>query len=460
MTDPKLPLLLLYLSGSTVFLVGFRYTRFGFGINLLLILCSMCLAFAFRPTEPFNMIVLYLLPLQVINTVLYALQGYRKERTRTEKKYHVKLKLRNGILSLRNIRRGISITASAGSGKTESVVYALLKHLQRFRFCGVIHDYKHFEITEMAYPLFQEDGIAFHIVSFDDIHGKVNPIAPRYMEDEESVNEISRVLLENLLEQRETIAMGPSKFFNDAVEGLLGGMIWKLRTDHPKLCTLPHLIAVYQFLGTKNLIKWLSSDTTSKAMADAFISGKDSERQTAGVMSTLANALKKISTKRIFMALSMDGIPARHQQCEKPGRDIHRQQPEERNGLFAGHSRYHPHHYQTDERPGAQQLLYAHGGGTDHPPVEHAPYPRHLEKLRHSDHLCAAGQGTERHDVRREGQPSHPGQPFLPVLRQGQRPRYRPVLRAFFRDREAAHQKCQQGGEYPQLRYPHYQGRT
>ena len=309
MTDPKLPLLLLYLSGSTVFLVCFRYSRFGFGINLLLILCSMCLAFAFRPTELFNMIVLYLLPLQVINTVLYALQGYRKERTRTEKKYHVKLKLRNGILSLRNIRRGISITASAGSGKTESVVYALLKHLQRFRFCGVIHDYKHFEITEMAYPLFQEDGIAFHIVSFDDIHGKVNPIAPRYMEDEESVNEISRVLLENLLEQRETIAMGPSKFFNDAVEGLLGGMIWKLRTDHPKLCTLPHLIAVYQFLGTKNLIKWLSSDTTSKAMADAFISGKDSERQTAGVMGTLANALKKISTKRIFMTLSKDEIP-------------------------------------------------------------------------------------------------------------------------------------------------------
>ena len=44
-------------------------------------------------------------------------------------------------------------------------------------------------------------------------------------------------------------------------------------------------------------------------MADAFISGIDSERQTAGVMSTLANALKKISTPRIFMTLSADEIP-------------------------------------------------------------------------------------------------------------------------------------------------------
>src|SRR5690606_2559909 len=124
-----------------------------------------------------------------------------------------------------------------------------------------------------------------------------NPIAPRYMDDEESVNEVSRVLLENLLEQRETIAMGSSKFFNDAVEGLLGGLIWKLKTCHPEYCTLPHLIATYQYLETDGLIQFLSSDFTSKAMADAFISGRDSERQTAGVMSTLANALKKISTQ-------------------------------------------------------------------------------------------------------------------------------------------------------------------
>ena len=309
MTDPILPFLLIYLFGSAVFLIGFRYTRFGFGTNLLFILIGTCLSFMFRPTGLFNIIFYVLLPLQGINTVFYAVDGCRKESTRTERKYHVKLKVLSGTLSLRNIRRGISIIASAGGGKTESVVYALLKHLEKFRFCGVIHDYKHFEITEMAYPLFRKDGIAFHIVSFDDIHKKVNPIAPRYMEDEESVNEISRVLLENLLEQRETIAMGSSKFFNDAVEGLLGGMIWKLRTDHPKYCTLPHLIAIYQFLGTKNLIKWLSSNITSKAMADAFISGKDSERQTAGVMSTLANALKKISTKRIFMALSRDEVP-------------------------------------------------------------------------------------------------------------------------------------------------------
>ncbi len=44
-------------------------------------------------------------------------------------------------------------------------------------------------------------------------------------------------------------------------------------------------------------------------MADAFISGKDSERQTAGVRSTLANALKKITSQKIFTVLSGDEVP-------------------------------------------------------------------------------------------------------------------------------------------------------
>ena len=182
----------------------------------------------------------------------------------------------------------------------------------------MIHDYKNFEITEMAFPLFEKNEIDFKVISFDNIYDRVNPIAPRYMTNEESVNEVARVLIENLLEQRESGSIGTTKFFNDADEGLISGLIWKLRTSHPKYCTLPHLIAVYQYLNTSSLIAFLSKNTTSRAMADAFISGKDSHRQTAGVKSTLANALKKISTQRIFMALSADDVPLDINSQDKP----------------------------------------------------------------------------------------------------------------------------------------------
>ncbi|HBT10868.1 MAG TPA: mobilization protein, partial [Leeuwenhoekiella sp.] len=125
-------------------------------------------------------------------------------------------------------------------------MYGFLQHFQKEQLCGVIHDYKDFELTEMAYPLFNDGPVPFKIIAFDRIIHRVNPIAPRYLENEESVNEVAKVLIENLLEHRESGVSGTTKFFNDAAEGLIGGLIWKLKTEYPQLCTLPHLIAIYQ----------------------------------------------------------------------------------------------------------------------------------------------------------------------------------------------------------------------
>jgi hypothetical protein len=256
------------------------------------------------------LIALYLVcPLTLINTGLYVFLHKTEIPKNGDSKYEVNFATTKGNFKLDNIKRGASVIGSAGSGKTESVVYGFLKHFRKESFCGIIHDYKDFELTEMAYPLFKDGDIPFKVISFDRIIHRVNPIAPRYLENEESVNEVSRVLIENLLEQRESGTTGATKFFNDAAEGLVGGLIWKLKTDYSQFCTLPHLIAVYQYLDTESLIQFLETNTTSRAMADAFISGKDSERQTAGVKSTLANALKRISTQRIFMALSADEVP-------------------------------------------------------------------------------------------------------------------------------------------------------
>lgn len=44
-------------------------------------------------------------------------------------------------------------------------------------------------------------------------------------------------------------------------------------------------------------------------MAGAFIAGINSDKQTAGVKSSLANVFKKISSKRLFMVLSKNEVP-------------------------------------------------------------------------------------------------------------------------------------------------------
>jgi hypothetical protein len=293
--------------------------RFGFYLMFISIIGLAIILYYAMDIQVFLKAILYfMVPFLFCNVLLYVYLGKEETATNIDKKYKVTMKTKGSRLQLDNIRRGVSIIGSAGSGKTESVVYNFLEHFGKYGFCGVMHDYKNFEITEMAYPLFQKSSANFYIVSFDPIYHKVNPIAPRYLPDEESVYEISRVLLENLLELRESDNNSTSRFFKDAVEGLIGGLIWRLKTDYQDYCTIPHLIALYQHLDTKALIKFLNVDLTAKAMADAFISGVSSDRQTAGVKSTLANAFKKISTKKIFMVLSADNVPLNINNLENP----------------------------------------------------------------------------------------------------------------------------------------------
>ncbi|PCJ96322.1 MAG: mobilization protein [Flavobacteriaceae bacterium] len=298
-----------FIMGCLVSYFIIRYFRFGFFMLLFCIIGTTLYLYYTIALQPFLRTLIYrVLPYTFCNIILYVYAHKEETPTNINKKYKVIIRTKGARLILDNIRKGISIIGAAGSGKTESVVYSFLEHFGNNEFCGVMHDYKNFEITEMAYPIFQKSNIDFYIISFDPIHQKVNPIAPKYLPDEESVYEISRVLLENLLELRES-DNNSSRFFKDAVEGLIGGIIWRLKTDYKDYCTIPHMIALYQFLETKELVKFLKGDLTSKAMADAFISGVGSDRQTAGVKSTLANAFKKISTKKIFMVLSEDEIP-------------------------------------------------------------------------------------------------------------------------------------------------------
>lgn len=259
-------------------------------------------------TQTMQVVLFYIVPGCVLLLILLGLL-WSERAPKIPKKYIVRFQCSSGKVKIENVRRGVCVIGAAGSGKTESVIYQLMQHFTRHQFCGIVHDYKDLELTEMLYPLCKAANIPLYTIAFDTLYYRVNPIAPKYLPNEESVHEVSKVLMENLLEQNLSEAMGSNKFFSDAVEGLLSGLIWNLRTYYPQYCTLPHLIALYQYLNTDGLVKFLHSDITANAMASAFLHGIDSEKQTAGVLSTLANALKKISSRKLFMALSADEVP-------------------------------------------------------------------------------------------------------------------------------------------------------
>lgn len=258
--------------------------------------------------EIFELILYIICPVFLVGVIVWGYKSGSKSRIKNDA-FTVDMPLTRGRLTLENIRRGIAIIGAAGSGKTESIIAELLKHLANKQFSGVLYDYKNFELTEIAYPFIDSQRTNFYCISFDKLYQRVNPIAPKYIKQPEDVNEVVRVLLANLLEQKEEVNHGNSKFFNDAVEGLLSGMIWRLRTDFPEYCTLPHLIALFQQINSKSLAVFVRKTRISQAMASAFLQGLDSEKQTAGVLSTLSNALKKITTPKIFYTLSADEVP-------------------------------------------------------------------------------------------------------------------------------------------------------
>jgi len=308
---------LVFIMGVSSFLL-IRYSKHGFFLAILLWGLLWIQGSAGKGLYVVSKSVLWLCcPMLLISTLLFGIVS-KKGNTGANKKFKMVLRLRSGKLVLENIRRGISVIASAGSGKTESITYGLLQHFQKYQFCGIIHDYKHFEITELAYPLFGKSGIDFKVICLDTIYNKVNPIAPRYLPNEESVYEVSRVLIENLLEHTTDMHKGANRFFADAAEGLISGLIWKLKSTYPKYCTLPHMIVLYQLLDNDSLVAFLQTNRIAAGMAAAFIQGVESERQTAGVKSTLSNALKKISSQRLFMVLSADEVPLNINQLEKP----------------------------------------------------------------------------------------------------------------------------------------------
>ena len=173
---------------SIIFYAMFRVSKYAFLLNII-----MLSVFVFYNTEGNELVSIFLYlvcPLMLINIGLYVFLHKTGNVQNGNRKYQVNFATTKGNFKLDNIKRGASIIGSAGSGKTESVVYGFLKHFRKERFCGIIHDYKDFELTEMAFPLFKDSDIPFKVISFDKIIHRVNPIAPRYLENEESVNEV------------------------------------------------------------------------------------------------------------------------------------------------------------------------------------------------------------------------------------------------------------------------------
>lgn len=245
-----------------------------------------------------------------------------KEKNKMKKSsspFKVELKTNKGKkIFMQNISRGVAIFGSSGSGKSESPIRALINHFSQNEFSGVINDFKEFELSEMAYPFFKRAGIPFYVFAISDPQRsvRINPIHPDYIQSENEVNGLVKSLLANLKGSAGS-SDGTSAFFESAAESLLAGVIWRLRTDFPDKCNLPYVIAL--LLDSENLhdpkrpygklIRFLEQNVRAKFLASVFITGAESEKQTAALFSTVADGLRKLFSPETFYLLSGNELP-------------------------------------------------------------------------------------------------------------------------------------------------------
>lgn len=282
-------------------------------------LFTAVIVFAGLKLGKFSFPLLYLaLPSLAISGLLFA-WTYQKP---VNPIWDIEFATKQGKKVVRGVARGVAIFGSAGSGKTVLIYTIFLRHFAKAKFAGLIYDFKNGELTELALPLFKErlKIVALHEPSMSV---RCNPIHPNYLNGEKDINQIVKVILDNLINNG--VGKGDD-FFKDSASSLLAGVILKFWFDHKEYCTLPHVIAFILAVdfsikeetkmnlgeeATNQFAKLKDFLTSNKRVAiqgSTFILGLASAKQTASVVSTLANALRKIAFPEAFYVLSQNDI--------------------------------------------------------------------------------------------------------------------------------------------------------
>jgi len=285
------------------------YTR------ILLILFIQSLVYLF-----FTLVYSYSLPLHIAIFVLASLLSIiflfitnatlLSKTGKIDPIWSVKFPIRNSSpLIMQNIKRGIAIFGSAGSGKTESGFVPILKHAGERNIPCLCYDYKNGEITEIAHFFFQNSTIKQatiipHSPMYSD---RVNPFLPKYIPTEQHLRQQTKLIFANL-KKVDNVKESGSSFFDKIPEPTLAAVIWRLRVDYPELCTLPHAVALCLVKTPTEIVDFISKNPYSRAIGSPLVDSLISENQMAGVKASLSLPLTDLALPTIFWVMSANDV--------------------------------------------------------------------------------------------------------------------------------------------------------
>jgi TraM recognition site of TraD and TraG len=283
--------------------------------RILLILFIQGLVYLF-----FTLLYSYSLPLHIAIFVLASLLSIiflfmtnptlLSETRKIDPIWSVKFPIRNSSpLIMQNIKRGIAIFGSAGSGKTESGFVPILKHAGERNIPCLCYDYKNGEITEIAHFFFQNSTIKQatiipHSPMYSD---RVNPFLPKYIPTEQHLRQQTKLIFANL-KKVDNVKESGSSFFDKIPEPTLAAVIWRLKVDYPEMCTLPHAVALCLVKTPTEIVDFISKNPYSRAIGSPLVDSLISENQVAGVKASLSLPLTDLALPTIFWVMSANDV--------------------------------------------------------------------------------------------------------------------------------------------------------
>lgn len=205
-------------------------------------------------------------------------------------------------LDFKYLVRGTLIIGGAGSGKTKSLIDPLVENAIKNRYAGIIYDYKFPGLANIAYQhyLLCEQTTRLVFVNFTDVTKSHRFNVFSQVSGSAEAREYASALIMNLLP--ETIRH--QDFFVRSAITYLTSTIVYFYNQQRDFCTLPHVISFLLRPETLAIVELLKRDGEAGDLISSIESGLSSERQTAGVISTLQNALSICSSPEIYWVLS------------------------------------------------------------------------------------------------------------------------------------------------------------
>lgn len=238
---------------------------------------------------------------------LISRSGIKLNLSKVDHKKDLKIRIptNKGMLRIDNLFRNIWLLAGPGSGKTNLLRF-LVRQLGQKDFALILYDFKFPSLAFDVANAYKDSKVMPYYLSFSDVSRscRLNPILPENMTSSAHAIENANVIMSNLVKgSREK-----DNFFDRSATMLLAATLWYLREEHPQFCTIPHAVSMIQHRKFQEvIIKQMCEDNLEvEGMIVSIVTALENKagNQTAGVISTLQNAMARLNLPQIFWVLT------------------------------------------------------------------------------------------------------------------------------------------------------------